>query len=102
MLATPGAPASPSTPPSAPLPTAIEIVLQARATTSISRRRSAPTWPARCASIRNLVKEQGVGEIPVAVGAVWDGGAAAGMGDGGRETRAVLSPTRRPVAPAAP
>ena len=61
MLAPPSLPpASPSTPPSAPFPTAIEIRLQARATTSISRRRSGPMRPARCSSIRKRVREQGL------------------------------------------
>src|SRR5690606_28498612 len=50
-------PASPSTPPSAPLPTAIEILVQARATTAISWRRSALMRPARCSSIRWRVRE---------------------------------------------
>src|SRR5207342_2996121 len=52
-------PASPRMLPSAPLPTAVAIVLQARATTSISRRRSALMWPACCSSIRNRVREMG-------------------------------------------
>src|SRR5690606_18643091 len=50
-------PASPSTPPSAPLPTAIEMLVQARATTAISWRRSALMRPARCSSIRWRVRE---------------------------------------------
>src|SRR6476469_4821815 len=53
-------PASPSTPPSAPLPTAVEIDLQARATTSMSRRRSALMWPACCSWIRKRVSEIGL------------------------------------------
>src|SRR5690606_21948129 len=50
-------PASPSTPPSAPLPTAIEMLVQARATTATSWRRSALMRPARCSSIRKRVRE---------------------------------------------
>src|SRR5690606_18491773 len=50
-------PASPSTPPSAPLPTAIEMLVQARATTAMSWRRSALMRPARCSSIRWRVRE---------------------------------------------
>src|SRR5690606_36076394 len=37
-------------------PTAMEMVLQARATTSTSRRSSALTRPARCSSIRKRVR----------------------------------------------
>src|SRR5690606_18336022 len=49
--------ASPSTSPSAPLPTATEIRLQARATTSISSRSCGLMWPSRWASIRNRVRD---------------------------------------------
>ncbi|KAG1249810.1 hypothetical protein G6F65_018981 [Rhizopus arrhizus] len=50
-------PASPSTPPRAPLLTAMEMLVQARATTAISWRRSALMRPACCSWIRKRVNE---------------------------------------------
>src|SRR5690606_35228882 len=65
-------PASPSTPPSAPLPTAIEMLVQARATTAMSWRRSALMRPARCSSIRWRVRETALRGLDMAACRVLD------------------------------